>query len=90
MVKRSSYIIKEKILQTVRENPATYAALERKVNTGYRTIKDNCEELEQFDQVKIDFVKEHPANGRPSYLVSITERGLNTLKKKVERRSGKT
>ena len=45
MAKRSSYEIKEKIMIAVREKPATYAELERKVNTAYRSIKSNCEEL---------------------------------------------
>ena len=82
MAKRSSYNIKEKILLSVREKPATYAELERKVNTGYRTVKQNCEELENFGQIKITSIKEHPANARPSHLVLITDRGIETLQKK--------
>ncbi|MBS3169203.1 hypothetical protein J4210_01860 [Candidatus Woesearchaeota archaeon] len=56
-------------------------ALERKLSTGYRTIKANCEILERFGQVHI---KEqiHPANGRSSHLVSITSQGFDTIKKK--------
>ena len=81
MTKRSSYIIKEKILWTLKEKPATYAQLERKVNTGYRTVKANCEELQHFDQVKIE-VKNHPANGKLSHLVAITPKGIDTVKKK--------
>lgn len=81
MPKRSSYDIKEKILYVVREKPATYAELERKVNTGYRTIKQNCEELENFGQVQVEEI-EHPANKKQSHVVHITEHGLKTLKKK--------
>ena len=82
MAKRSSYAIKEKILLLVKEKPATYASLERKVNTGYRTVKANCEELEKFNLIDIKMAKEHETNGRPFHVVSITEKGLETLKKK--------
>ncbi len=81
MSKRSSYEIKKKIISKVREGEATYAELERKINTGYRTIKANCEELEKYDLVKIKIVPHHPANGKPSTVVTITEKGLKLLQK---------
>ena len=80
MPKRSSYDIKRRILSVVKEKPATYAQLERRVNTGYRTIKQNCEELVNFGQVNVE-TEAHPANGKPAHLVSITEKGLETIKK---------
>ncbi len=80
MTKRSSYSIKKKILLMVKEKPATYAQLERKVNTGYRTIKANCEELQAFDQIKV-ITKTHPKNNKLSHQVTITEKGLETVKK---------
>jgi len=79
-MKRSSYQIKKQILLKVKEKPASYAELERKVNTGYRTIKANCEELNDYNFIEIDKVID-PANGRPSNVVKITEKGLKTLKK---------
>ena len=82
MAKRSSYTIKEKILLAVKEKPSSYAELERKVNTGYRTIKQNCEELQHFEQVKITMLEEHPANGRLSHIVQITPAGIKTMQKK--------
>ena len=66
----------------VKEKEATYAELERKLSTGYRTLKSNCEELEDYDLLEIKTIKEHPANGRPSHFVRITEKGIKTLKKK--------
>ncbi len=81
-MKRSSYEIKKRILSVVKEKSATYAQLERKVNTGYRSIKANCEELELYGQIEIKTIKEHPANNRPSTVVSITDKGLETLQKK--------
>jgi len=82
MSKRVSYEIKKGILNAVREKGATYAQLERKLNTGYRTVKSNCEELAQFDLVDIEYSKEHPENGRPFHLITITEKGLEALAKK--------
>jgi len=76
-----AFDIKEKILHSVKEKSATYASLERRVNTGYRTIKSNCEELQHFGQIKIE-EQEHPKNGKPAHIVSITEKGLETLKRK--------
>jgi len=85
MKKRSSYEIKSKIILTIREKPTTYAKLERKLNTGYRTIKANCKELEQFGQVEIKTIK-HPSNGKKAYIVSITKLGIRFLdKKKTEK-----
>ncbi|MBI4738863.1 hypothetical protein HY772_04840 [Candidatus Woesearchaeota archaeon] len=81
MPKRRSYEIKEKILLLVREKPLTYAELERKVNTGYRSIESNCEELEHYGQVKIDYIPKHPSNGRPAHQVIIAEQGRVSLKK---------
>ena len=59
-----------------------YAQLERKIDTGYRSIKENCEELQYFGQVNIETIGKHPANGRVSYQVSITLQGLDTLRKR--------
>jgi len=80
MPKRSSFEIKKKILRCVREKSLSFAELERRINTGYRTIKANAEELEQFGKVKIEGIK-HRANGRQAYMVSITGQGLKLLKR---------
>ena len=82
MPKRSSIEIKEKILLCLKEKSYTYAQLERKIDTGYRSIKENCEELQYFGQVNIETIGKHPANGRVSYQVSITLQGLDTLRKR--------
>lgn len=81
MTKRASYEIKKQILLKVKEKPATYAELERKLSTGYRTVKANCEELSDYDFIEIETIKEHPSNGKPSHVVKITEKGLKQLKK---------
>ena len=82
MAKRGSYEIKKQILMVVRENPATYAQLERKINTGYRTVKANCDELGDYGYVAVEKVEKHPKTGRPSFSVSITGQGREFLQKR--------
>ncbi|MDD9953461.1 MAG: hypothetical protein OXR66_03930 [Candidatus Woesearchaeota archaeon] len=74
MVKRRSYDIKKKLLLTLKEAPASYAQLERKLNTGYRTVKANCEEMQVWNHVKISTLT-HPANGKRAHKVEITKEG---------------
>ncbi len=81
MPKRSSYEIQTGILGCVKEGKCNYAELERKLGTGFRTVKSNCELLEGFGQIKIHKLEKHPANGKPSYDVSITESGMESLTK---------
>ena len=69
------------MLFILKEKSSTYAQLERKVNTGYRTVKAICKDLEQYGQVEIKRIERHPANGKPSYKVQLTEQGQATLKR---------
>ena len=81
-MKRSSQQIKKAILQILRDgNSRSYAELERKINTGYRSILSNCKELEIFGAVIIEKLNNHEANGRPYFQVSITTNGREFLKK---------
>ena len=81
-MKRSSQEIKQKILQVLKDGkPYSYAELERKVNTGYRSIVLNCKELEVFRAVTINKISRHEANGKPYFQVSITSEGRDILKK---------
>jgi len=80
MSKRSSFEIKKKILELV-SSPKTFAELERKINTGFITVKENCEELERFGLVKIKKISRHAKNGKPYFEIKITEQGTNFLKK---------
>lgn len=81
MKKRPTREIKQRILFILREKPSTYAQLERKANTGYRTVKTICEDLEQYGQVEVKHIEKHPANGRPSYEVNLTNQGRESIKK---------
>lgn len=80
MSKRSSFDIKKQILELVK-TPKTFAELERKVNTGFITIKDNCEELQKFGFITIKKISKHSTNGKPYFEVKITEQGRNFIQK---------
>ncbi|HLD97452.1 MAG TPA: hypothetical protein VI934_03860 [Candidatus Nanoarchaeia archaeon] len=84
MGKRGSYEIKKDILRVLREKPATYAELERKIDTGYRTIKANCEEMQDYGYITVERVDKHPANGRPSFKVKLSETGRAFLSRKAK------
>ncbi len=81
MPKRSSFDIKKKILMLIKSSPLTFAQLERKTNTGYNTIKNNCDELVMYGFVKVEKKKKHPKSGRPYFIISITEKGREFLEK---------
>ena len=81
-MKRISQQIKKSILQILKTGDSrTFAELERKVNTGYRSILLNCKELEIFGAITIEKLNKHEANGKPYFQVSITDRGREILKK---------
>lgn len=81
MPKRTSYEVERKVLMVLREGPESLARLERKVNTGYRTVKAICEKLETYGIVEINTLQRHPKNGRPSHTVKITSQGRTALGK---------
>lgn len=80
MSKRSSFKIKEEILK-LSKTEKTLAELERKINTGFNTIKSNCEELEKFGFIKMQKYQKHQKNGKPFFKVSLTESGRNLIKR---------
>ncbi len=80
-MKRTSFDIKKKILSLLKQEPMSYAQLERKTNTGFVTIKNNCEELEIYGFLRIGKSKNHPKNGKGYSVINITEKGLGFLKK---------
>ena len=68
-MKRKPIEIKKLILGILKkERKLSVKKLERKVNTNYQTILNNCEELEYFGLVKISKTSEDSSNGR-EYLV---------------------
>lgn len=81
MSKRSSFDIKKKMLMLLKSSPMTLAQLERKINTGFNTVKSNCEELESYGFIKVEKKEKHPKSGKPYFQIKITEKGLEYLKK---------
>ncbi len=80
-MKRTSKEIKKRILTILSTGKSfTYSELERKANTGYRSIVSNCNELQIFNAVKITQLSKHATNGRPYFMVKITEQGRSFLK----------
>ena len=68
-MKRSSLQIKKEILSILNDNQSySYAALERKVNTNWETIRNNCEELIFFKFIEKNEQK-----------IKITEKGKETI-----------
>ncbi|KHO46079.1 MAG: hypothetical protein QS98_C0005G0026 [archaeon GW2011_AR3] len=71
-MKRKPLEIKKQILKILKEErEISVKKLERKVNTNYQTILNNCEELEFFGLVKISKTKEKSLNGREYLTVKI-------------------
>lgn len=66
MKKRKPLEIKKRILQVLKENKElSLRELDIKVNTGYKTIRDQIEELEFFDLVEVINHKRSEKTGRP-------------------------
>ncbi len=66
MKKRKPLEIKKRILQVLKENrELSLREFDIKVNTGYKTIRDQIEELEFFDLVEVIKHKKSDKTGRP-------------------------
>lgn len=59
----------------------TYAQLEKKVNSNWKTIRSHCYELEVFDCISLKEMKSHTRNNKPYTEISITKQGVDILKK---------
>lgn len=68
--------IKRVILETLsKQNELSFYALAKAAKTGFRSIKNNCEELQATGDINITKI-----GARPFYFVSITKKGKTTLK----------
>ena len=85
MTKRKPSEIRKGILLLIREKPLSYTKIQTKLSTNYDSIKNNCEELETYELVKINKIERHPENGKPSFDVELTQRGHQIVKKLKER-----
>jgi len=70
-MKRKPLEIKKKILEILnKEQSISIKKLERKVNTNYQTILNNCEELQYFKLLRIKKTKDNSKNGREYLIVT--------------------
>ncbi len=66
MLRRTALDIKKEILKVLRENgEMSLRDLDIKVNTNYRTIRQQVKELEFFDKIEIIKHKKSEKTGRP-------------------------
>jgi len=72
-MKRKPLEIKKQILKILKEEgEISVKKLERKINTNYQTILNNCEELQFFGLVKIYKTKEKSLNGKEYLKIKTT------------------
>jgi predicted ArsR family transcriptional regulator len=67
--------IKKKIIQALKGGPVSLRKLETRLNIGYNSIKRHCQELEYLKIVKISKSHKDSVNGRPYFIVELTESG---------------
>ena len=72
MAKRKSLEIKKQILEILKEEKIiSIKKLEKKVNTNYQSILNNCEELEYFGFIKISKTTENTLNGKEYLIIKV-------------------
>ena len=71
-MKRKPLEIKKEILKILKEEKEiSVKQLERKVNTNYQTILNNCEELKYFGLITIEKTSKDSVNGREYLLITL-------------------
>jgi len=80
MSKRKPYEVRNEIMLLLRDKPLSYTQIQNKLSTNYDSVKNNCEELQNYELVKINIVEKHPENGKPSFDVELTPRGRQIIK----------
>ncbi len=80
---RSSDDIRISILKILREKPVnSYFKLAGLVKTGFITVKNNCEALQKYKQIKIEKIpKDKSPSKKESFRISITDEGIRFLEK---------
>lgn len=81
MSKRKTQEVRKGILMLLKEKPLTYTQIQNKLSTNYDSVKNNCEELQLYELVAINIIDRHPENGKPSFNVHLTNRGIEIAKK---------
>lgn len=79
---RNSLKLKKLILEVLRDGkPHTYAELEKRINSNWRTVRDHCKELEIFGCITIEKKASHKRNNKPFHEILITKHGIEAVKK---------
>lgn len=74
--------IKKKILTALIEGKSlTYAQLEKKVKTNWKSIRAHCQELQIFECVKIQEKQHHKINNRSYTQITITKKGQEVIQR---------
>jgi len=74
-MKRSPIEIKKKIIKLLKEEKRSLRDLDIRVNCGYRTVINQCEELEYLGIVKLVRHSKNPKTGRPYTTAELTSYG---------------
>lgn len=85
MSKRKPYDLRKEILMILREKELTLTQIQTKLSTNYDSVKKNCFELQEYEQVEIRKEKSHKKNGKPYYVVKLSEKGYKTIQKNKEK-----
>lgn len=74
-MKRSPIEIKKQIIKLLKAGKRSLRDLDIRVNCGYRTVINQCEELEYLGIVKLVKHSRNPKTGRPYTSVELTAYG---------------
>jgi DNA-binding HxlR family transcriptional regulator len=73
--------LKKAILKALSEGKEnTYSKLEKKLGVNWRTLRNNCDELEAFKFIEVKQKESHASNKKPYSEIKITTNGLKVLK----------
>jgi DNA-binding HxlR family transcriptional regulator len=80
MSRKARQNVRVGILKRLKESSRklTYTELQQKLSTNYDSVKENCDELENYGLIKVERKKEHPRNNHDYFEVSLTEAGQKT------------
>jgi len=81
MSKRTPYEVRKSILRILKEKPLSLTQIQTKLSTNYDSVKKNCSELAEYEQVEVTKHDKHSKNGKPYYIVKLTKKGLDSLER---------
>lgn len=80
MVRRNAIEIRKEILELLKQNKeVSIRKIETKVNSNFKTIKRQVEDLESLGFIKIHSYNSHPKNQKPYKACVIKEAGIKWI-----------